>query len=191
MVDPKPDDPLVILIGGTAGCGKTTLANQILGRFDLDHRLGTGFIRAVVQSQSDPGTEPWLFIPSYQSKDPIAHIRAQARRLHAAVSFCIERARTDGTSLVIEGTHLLPELYQETETRFVVLSAPDSDKHAARLVGHRHTRRSVSAADFEHIREIGRFYESEALRFGIPTVQYEDNLDEAIHALGLSLPRGA
>jgi 2-phosphoglycerate kinase len=189
MSDPEPDDPLIVLIGGTAGCGKTTLANHILGRFDLDHRLGTGFIRAVIQSQTNRGKEPWLFLPSYQSTDPIAHLRAQSLRLQAAVVACIERARADGTSLVIEGTHLLPELYHGAGTRFIVLSAPlDVDTHRSRLVGQRHSRRSVSAADLDHIREVGRFYETEAQHHGISALRYEDNFEVVIHALGLTVP---
>lgn len=190
MVDRESDDPLVILIGGTAGCGKTTLANRLLGRFDLDHRLGTGFIRAVVQSQTDPGIEPWLFVPSYQSDDPIGHLYDQSRRLLTAVSSCIDRARTDGTSLVIEGTHLIPDLYQDSGARFIVLTAPDPDVHRQRLVGRRHTRRSVSAEDLDHIREIGRFYETEAVRLDVPTLRFGDNFDDAVRALGLTLPTG-
>jgi 2-phosphoglycerate kinase len=188
VVDRESEDPLIILIGGTAGCGKTTLANRLLGRFDLDHRLGTGFIRAVVQSQTDPDIEPWLFVPSYQSEDPIGHLSDQSRRLFTAVSSCIDRARTDGTSLVIEGTHLIPELYKDCGTRFIVLTAPDIDVHRLRLVGQRHTRRSVSTEDLAHIREIGGFYEREALRLDIPTLRFEDNFDEAARALGLAIP---
>jgi len=188
MIDREPDDPMIILIGGTAGCGKTTLANRLLGHFDLDHRLGTGFIRAVVQSQTDPHIEPWLFVPSYQSSDPIGHLRTQSRRLFPAVSSCIERARTDGTSLVIEGTHLIPELFEDFGARTIVLTAPDIDVHRQRLVGQRHTRRLIGTADLDHIREIGRFYESEAGRLGIPALRYEGNFDDAVRALGLALP---
>jgi 2-phosphoglycerate kinase len=191
MVDRTSGDPPIVLIAGTAGCGKTTLANHILGRLDLDHRLGTGFIRAVVQSETDPVVEPWLFVPSYQSDDPVGHLRAQSRRLHAAVSSCIQRARADGTSLVIEGTHLLPELYHDAGARFIVLSAPSLQKHKSRLVGKRHTRRRVSDADLAHIREVGRFYETEAERFAIPILHYEDNVDDAIDALGLAAPKVA
>jgi 2-phosphoglycerate kinase len=179
-------DPLIVLIGGTAGCGKTTLANDVLARFDLDHRLGTGFIRAVLQSQTSPTSEPALFTRSYQSNDPVRHIRAQSGRLRPAVWACIERARADGTSLVVEGTHLLPELYHDVGACFVVLEPPDPDEHRRRLVGHRHTRRSISLDDVTHIREIGRFYMEQAIRFGIPTLRFSDNFDDVIAALGLT-----
>src|ERR1700728_4782955 len=97
------DDPMIVLIAGTAGCGKTTLANRLAAQFDLDHRIGTGFIRAVVQSQTSVGVEPDLFLRSYEARDPVAHLQAQARRLRPAVLACIERARAEGTSLVVEG----------------------------------------------------------------------------------------
>jgi 2-phosphoglycerate kinase len=182
-------DPLIVLIGGTAGCGKTTLANRLVGRFDLDHRLGTGFVRAVLQSQTTPAAEPELFARSYESGDPVAHVQAQARRLVPAVMACVARARHEGTSLVVEGTHLIPELYREVDARFLVLSMPDAADHLRRLVGHRHTRRRIATEDAARVRTIGQFYEREAVRLGVPLVRYEDNLDEVAEVLQLGVSK--
>ena len=40
--------PLVILLGGAPGTGKTTIANLLMTELGLSHHLSTGFIRASV-----------------------------------------------------------------------------------------------------------------------------------------------
>jgi len=179
----RDDDPLIVLIGGTAGCGKTTLANHIVARLDLDHRLGTGFIRAIVQSQTDQAVEPTLFRRTYESNDPVGNVYAQSLRLRPAVQACIDRAKAEGTSLVIEGTHLLPELYHDLGEPFIVLEHPEPDEHRHRLVGHRHLRRTVSSEDAQRAREIGSYFVAEARVYGIPTNIYADNLEEILRIL--------
>ena len=39
----------IILIGGVAGTGKTSIARKICNDYNIDHRLGTGFIREIVK----------------------------------------------------------------------------------------------------------------------------------------------
>jgi 2-phosphoglycerate kinase len=180
------DDPVIVLIAGTAGCGKTTLANRLAARLDLDHRIGTGFIRAVLQSQTSVSAEPDLFLRSYEAQDAVAHLQVQARRLRPAVLACVERARAEGTSLVVEGTHLVPELYRDIVERVIVLASPDLHEHERRLVGQRHTRRTLSDDDVRRVREIGLFYEREANRLGLPIVRYANNFDEVLGVLRLT-----
>jgi 2-phosphoglycerate kinase len=183
------DGPPIILVGGTAGCGKTTLAGRLTAAFDLDHRIGTGFIRAVLQSESDPVSEPDLFRRTYESDDPVAGVRTQAARLRTAVQSCIRRARDEGTSLVIEGTHLLPDLYHREEVGFIVLEQPGADEHGRRLTGRRHTRRKIGAADLRRVRQIGDFYAAEARRLGVATARFDDNFDGICDLLGLGRDR--
>jgi 2-phosphoglycerate kinase len=179
------DGPPVILVGGTAGCGKTTLAGQLTAAFDLDHRIGTGFIRAVLQSQADEVAEPALFLRTYESDDPVAGVRRQAARLQPAVLACIRRARDEGTSLVIEGTHLLPDLYHDQDVAFLVLEQPGEEEHTRRLSGRRHTRRRIEATDVTRIRRIGAFYDTEARRLGVATAHFGDNFAGICTLLGL------
>ena len=135
-----------------------------------------------MQSQTDPGTDPALFSRSYESDDPVGRLRAQSERLLPAVLACLRRARDEGTSLVVEGTHLLPDLYHDEGASFIVLEAPGPREHRRRLLGPRHTRRSMSTEDVLRVRRIGEFYAAEAARLGVPTVRYADNFD-AIAAL--------
>jgi 2-phosphoglycerate kinase len=175
----------VILIGGTAGTGKSTLANRLLHRLSLDHRLGTGFVRAVIQSETTPERDPKLYSLTFQSEDPVANLRWQAMRLRPSIVACIDRARREGTSLVIEGTHLLPELYvNTTPSAFVVLAAPETEEHWRRINGPSHSSRRVTRAELEGVRTIDAEFRAQAERFGLPLLVYEDDDEAVIAQLG-------
>lgn len=100
----------IILIGGTSGTGKTTLARKLCSSLDIDHRLGSGFIREIVKTHS---SYSHLNTFTFRSDDPVKSLVAQAITLQPFVLACIERARNEGTSLIIEGTHLIPDLYSQ------------------------------------------------------------------------------
>ena len=183
-------DKPVVLIGGTAGTGKTSLANRLLCACDLDHRLGTGFIRAIVLSEQRP-SDGFLSQRTFQSSEPTELVRRQAIRLKPAISACIQRARGEGTSLVIEGSHLLPEVVHDLAyDAFLVLRPPAEKDHHERLNGHRHALREVGAEDLANVRAIDDLYASQAGRFGIPTLQWTGDLATVLSVLKLT-PVGA
>jgi 2-phosphoglycerate kinase len=185
-------DKPVILIGGTAGTGKSTLARELCSRLAIDHRIGTGFIREIVKTQHPADECPELHSFSFRSDKPIDNLASQARRLHPAVSACIERARNEGTSLVIEGNHLLPELYCTTAADlFVVLSAPDPMEHRRRLNGPSHLKRRLGESDFANVRLIDEWLRVEAGRCGVPYLPFADNLALFTNALQGKLNGGS
>lgn len=174
----------IILIGGTAGTGKTTLASELSWRLGLDHRIGTGFIREIVKSQHREEDCLELYGFTFRSEQPIANIVAQARRLRPAIIACIERARREGTSLLVEGTHLLPSLYHDVIVDlFVVLEAPESEEHKRRLRGPSHLHRQTTEADFANVRLIDQFLGSEAARWGISYEPYRGGIDRLMRVL--------
>lgn len=172
----------IILVGGTAGTGKSTLARELGTRLEIDHRLGTGFIREVLRSETSQTKDPDLFTFTFRSENPIKTLVAQARRLRPAVLSCIRRARNEGTSLIIEGNHLLPELYLDADVDlYVVLSAPSLDEHLRRLQGPSHLKRNISADDFKNAVMINEYFRAEARKFSLPFLLYEDNLEDFAH----------
>ena len=169
----------IILIGGTAGTGKTTIASELSWRLGLDHRIGTGFIREIVKSQHRQEDCPELHGFTFRSKQPVANIAAQAERLRPAIVACIERARREGTSLLIEGTHLLPSLYHGVRVElFVVLAAPEFEEHKRRLHGPSHLHRQTTDADFANVRLIDQYLGQEAQRLGIRYEPYGSSVEK-------------
>src|SRR3954466_2932233 len=161
----------IVLIGGASGAGKTTLAGRIKCELGLVHFLGTGFVRAIVQAETTAERDPSLFSMTFQSPDPVDHIITQARRLSPAVLSCIDRARREGTSIVIEGTHLIPALYHDIGADlYLVLRAPAPDAHALWIRGDTNTHRDINDADIANIRRIDSYLASEAEHYGVATV---------------------
>lgn len=176
----------VVLIGGTAGTGKTSLANELLCACDLDHRLGTGFVRATVLSEKKP-SDGFLALRTFESSEPTELVRRQAVRLRPAILACVERARAEGTSLVIEGSHLLPEVVHDLAyDAFLVLRPPAVAEHHDQLNGHRHTLRQVGADELRNVRAIDNLYASQAERFDIPTLRWTGDLGRALSLLKLA-----
>jgi 2-phosphoglycerate kinase len=174
----------IILIGGTAGTGKTTLASELSWRLGLDHRIGTGFIREIVKSQHRKEDCLELHGFTFRSQQPVANIIAQAQRLRPAVLACIERARREGTSLLVEGTHLLPSLYHDAEVDlFAVLAAPEPNEHRRRLHGPSHLHRQTSESDFANVRLIDEYLGSEASRWRIRYEPYGSSVERFIRVL--------
>ena len=174
----------IILIGGTAGTGKTTLASELSWRLGLDHRIGTGFIREIVKSQHRREDCLELHGFTFRSEHPVANIVAQAQRLRPAIIACIERARREGTSLLVEGTHLLPSLYHDVDVDlFTVLAAPAFEEHQRRLRGPSHLHRRTTDDDFVNVRLIDEFLGIEAVRWRISYEQYGSGVDRFMRAL--------
>jgi 2-phosphoglycerate kinase len=88
------------------------------------------------------------------------------------------RARDEGTSLIIEGTHLTPRLYARSGADlFFVLAAPPEDEHYARLTGWAHAGRKISAGDWVNIKKLNAYYLDQASRCGVKTVVYGRSID--------------
>jgi 2-phosphoglycerate kinase len=157
------------------------LARDLSCRLGIDHRIGTGFIRAVLQSESDPEVEPALFSLTFAAQDPIANLRLQAERLRTAVMACVQRARREGTSLIVEGSHLTPELYaREAVDLFVVLAAPSTSEHLTRLRGPTHANRAIGERDWHNVQKLNDYYVEEARRWDATTVVYGSQLDSIV-----------
>lgn len=59
--------PLIILIGGTSGTGKSTLASILASRFQISTVLSTDSIRHIVRNFMDESEEPILFTSTYEA----------------------------------------------------------------------------------------------------------------------------
>ena len=90
----KKEKP-IILIGGISGSGKTTMGNVLLHSLEIDHSIGTGWIREILTTQLKKEDYPELFTHSYRpitNITPFENFCKGTKFLIPAVKACIKRA---------------------------------------------------------------------------------------------------
>ena len=198
------DLPLVILIGGTTGVGKSTIATQLAARLGIVRVVATDAIRAVMRALFSQELMPTLYTSSFDAGSALREARLVAddkvivgfREQTAAVSVglrgLLDRAAIEGTSVVIEGAHAVPGFVdlEPWEDRVVavplVISVDDQDVHH----GHFETRGIDSPSrpaqryedGFDNIRKVQKYIKSQALSHGVPVIP-NYNLDQTLTAV--------
>lgn len=171
--------PLVLLIGGATGVGKSTIATMLAGRLGIVRIVSTDAIREVMRTFFSRELMPTIYSSSFDSGeslrqplppeiDPVvAGFREQAMSVLVGVRAIINRALTEGTHIIIEGAHMVPGFINGNEfpEAFIVplvISVSDESLHKSHFFvreletqGMRPFQRY--AANFENIRKIQKF----------------------------------
>src|SRR5207248_4507830 len=114
----KLDVPLVILIGGATGTGKSTVATEIAYRLGITRLTSTDSIRQTMRAFFSHEFMPSIHYSSFEAgaafpdaDDPlVAGFLEQSRNVLVGVQASIERALQEGWSMMLEGVHLVPGL---------------------------------------------------------------------------------
>ncbi len=170
------EEQVIILIGGTAGTGKTTLSNKLAYQLNITHRQGTGLVRTIIQTETTQQEDPLLYQFTFQGENVLETYKEQAARLYHAITGCIERARREGFSLIIEGSHLAPELYskllittdQNLRINELYILKPHKRMHEEMVRGNTHRTRTVSDQEFTGIRTIDAYLKEQARKYHVP-----------------------
>ena len=114
---------LIFMIGGTAGCGKSTTATDLASRLNILRTQSTDMLREVMRFMIPKHLQPMLHASSYTAwkKLPVSknHNKkkkslliegycAQAELMSVAIKAVIQRALRENVSLIIEGVHVHP-----------------------------------------------------------------------------------
>ncbi len=143
--------PLVILIGGATGTGKSTLAMELAYRLGVSWMTNTDLIRetmrTVLSAEIVPGLHDHsfrgMFLGGQVLSDPrervLAGFRQQAAQVGVGVRAVIRRAIHENTHIIIEGTHLTPPFRQyvpadtTANVAAFLLAVPDEVRHRKRF----------------------------------------------------------
>jgi 2-phosphoglycerate kinase len=116
----EPERPVVILLGGAAGVGKTSLALEVAHRLGIGRVISTDAIRQVMRIMLSAELMPAIHKSSYDAwtadgfeptpgADPVVEaFLNQAEVVAVGARALIERAIEERTSLVMDGVSLLP-----------------------------------------------------------------------------------
>jgi 2-phosphoglycerate kinase len=113
------DLPVIVLVGGATGTGKSTVATEAAYRLGITRVTSTDFVRQTMRAFFSQEFMPSIHYSSFeaaaglrepeQAEDPvIAGFLEQTRNVLVGVEGAIQRALTEGWSMVLEGIHLVP-----------------------------------------------------------------------------------
>ena len=199
--------PLVILLGGTAGVGKSTVATDLATRLDIPRTQSTDMLREVMRMMLPQRLLPVLYASSFEAwrtlpraQDPAADrvallaegYQSQADLIALPCEAVIRRALKERVSLIMEGVHVCPSLISRVPAEGdavvvpVMLAVLKPDLLRARIRGRaaRAVQRRAERylRSFESIWGLQEFLLSGADRQQIPIIVNEDK-DRAVQAI--------
>jgi 2-phosphoglycerate kinase len=114
---------LIFMIGGTAGCGKSTTATDLASHLNIVRTQSTDMLREVMRVMVPRHLQPMLHESSYTAWKKLPHIKnlqikqeellidgycTQADIMSVAIKAVIQRALRENVSLILEGVHMHP-----------------------------------------------------------------------------------
>ena len=200
----REDRPVIILIGGATGVGKSTLAAQLGERLGLVRLISTDTIREVMRAFFSKNLMPAIHFSSYDADRAVripvgegldSHVvgfMEQVEMVNVGLRAVLIRAIKERTSMVVEGVHIVPGMLRNEERELagdalilpMGVAVRDAELHRGHfLVRDRETsgRRAVMRylKGFDDIRRIQDFVLSQAENEGTLVVD-NVSIDEAV-----------
>jgi 2-phosphoglycerate kinase len=115
--------PLVVLLGGTTGVGKSTLATMLAARLGINRVIATDVIRQVLRAFFTPEAMPSVHRSAFDAGG-LEGYADQASHVATATEAMVERAANEAKPMVLEGVHVLPgALGEDIRSRCVLVEA--------------------------------------------------------------------
>jgi len=194
--------PLILLIGGSSGSGKSTVATALANRLGIVRTQSTDMLREVMRMMIPErllpvlhrsSSDAWKALPgNREDTEDVDVLLAdgylrQTELLMVPCEAVIGRAIRERVSLILEGVHVHPSMLErlvDVSDAVIVpimlgVLKPEDLRH--RFSGRRREApdRAVKSdlSDFEHVWRLQAFLLSEADRAGIP-ILINDNKDK-------------
>ncbi len=115
---------LILLIGGSTGCGKSTVSSELAYRLDITRHQSTDMMREIIRSYLSPQMMPTLEYSSFDAwrglpgmveaggegmeNRVVAGFLSQFAAMKLALQATINRAIEERHHLILEGVHVVP-----------------------------------------------------------------------------------
>ena len=192
--------PLLVLVGGATGTGKSTVATEVAHRLGITRVTSTDVVRQTMRAFFSREFMPAIHFSSFEAGRATADEDAegseavldgfleQTRDVLVGVQAAIDRALEEGWSVVIEGVHLVPGMLPRTiEGALVVqcvLAISDAEAHASHFwirdndsEGVRPYEKYLEA--FDDIRLVQAYILGRAQKHDVPVIENGD-IEDAI-----------
>jgi len=196
------DLPIILLVGGGTGTGKSSVATDVAYRLGITRVTSTDFVRQTMRAFFSREFMPAIHYSSFEAgrataeegeehddigKAVVDGFLEQTRDVLVGVAASIDRALQEGWSMVLEGVHLVPGMLPPIENALVVqcvLAINDTEAHASHFwirdndsEGMRPYAKYLEC--FDDIRLVQEYILGRAQRHEVPVIQ-NANLEETV-----------
>ena len=189
------DLPVIILVGGGTGTGKSTVATEIAYRLGITRVTSTDFVRQTMRAFFAKEFMPSIHYSSFEAGLGLTKAEEeesgdaallgfldQTRNVLTGVEAALQRALDEGWSMVLEGVHLVPGMITtELQGALVVqcvLGIQDEELHKTHFWIRDATSDGVRPVDryiagMPEIRMIQEYVLDRARRNDVPVIENE------------------
>jgi 2-phosphoglycerate kinase len=194
------DLPIILLVGGATGTGKSSVATDVAYRLGITRVTSTDFVRQTMRAFFSQEFMPAIHYSSFEAGRATADdeddgadavlngFLKQTRDVLVGVQAAIDRALEEGWSIVLEGVHLVPGMLpRRIEGALVVqcvLAISDAEAHASHFWirdtdsdGVRPYEKYLDAID--DIRLVQAYILGRARKLDVPVIE-NGNIEDAI-----------
>lgn len=196
----EPARPVILLLGGAAGVGKTSLALEVGHRLGIGRMLSSDSVRQIMRIMLSHELAPAIHASSYDAwktmpedalgPDPVIEgFRAQTATVSVGIRASMDRAVAENASMVLDGVAIVPgmidlEAYEElADVIFLVVATLDTDAYARRFAtrAEGQTQRAAHRylENLDAILAVQDYFLEAAERHGVPIVDNE-SFDRAV-----------
>jgi len=197
------DLPLVLMVGGATGTGKSSVATEVAHRLGITRVTSTDIVRQTMRAFFSQKFMPSIHYSSFEAgpavrsegeEDPaLAGFKEQTRNVLVGLSAVIGRALEEGYSIALEGVHLvpgaLPGAYDGAVVAQCVLAIENEDDHARHFWIRESASEGLRPMDkylgaLPEIRRIQDYLVERAEQTGVPVIEstrMERAVNEIIH----------
>jgi 2-phosphoglycerate kinase len=147
----RPPRPVIVLLGGVSGTGKSFLAAEIAYRLGIARVVSTDSIREVMRAMVSPALLPTLHASTFSAWEALlppgvprparpsreallAGFRDQVQQVNVGLGAVVARSVQEGSSLVLEGVHLVPgylraDAFAGALVIPMLVTLPDPEEH--------------------------------------------------------------
>jgi len=174
--------PITILLGGTTGVGKSTIATELAFRLGIRSVIGTDTIREVMRKITAPELLPDIHRSSFlawtalrEEGTLIKGFENQVKHVAVAINAVLERGYREGFNAILEGIHLVPGYIDLGENDFMYIIAVKNrrDLEARFYERSRYSKRPAEyyIEHLDEIMEIQEFILEKAEEHNIPVLE--------------------
>jgi 2-phosphoglycerate kinase len=162
------DLPLIVLVGGATGTGKSTITTEVAHRLGITRVTSTDFVRQTMRAVFSEAFMPSIHFSSFEAgralkpaeregEDALtAGFLEQTRNVLVGVRAVVDRALTEAHSMALEGVHIVPGLVPASLEGAIVsqcvIAIPDEEEHARHFF--------VRDADSEGLRPVEKYLDA-------------------------------